>query len=87
MELLQEKGYIWPYIHPLILIKIQYSAVQTGYCCAVQLSKFQFSVMKMILVSVLLFAQVKGGGGMLKLVVKEGWPIRDTTCIRHMDGT
>ena len=57
--LLQAKGYIWPYITPLVLIRIQYSTVQSGYCCAVQLSAFKFSVMTMILVSVLLSAQVK----------------------------
>ena len=38
---------------------MQYSTVQRGYCCAVQLSAFKFSVMTMILVSVLLSAQVK----------------------------
>ena len=39
---------------------VQYSKVQSGYCCAVQLSAF--SVMKMIFVSVLHSAQVERFG-------------------------
>ena len=38
---------------------VQYSTVQRGDCCAVQLSAFLFSPMKMILMSVLLSAQVE----------------------------
>ena len=57
--LLQAKGYILQYITPLVLIRIQYSTVQSGYCCTVQLSALKFSVKTMILVSVLLSAQVK----------------------------
>ena len=38
---------------------VQYSTVQRGYCCAVQLSAFLFSLRKMILMSVLLSAQVE----------------------------
>ena len=36
---------------------VQYSTMQRGYCCAVQLSAFQFSLRKRNLVSVLLSAK------------------------------
>ena len=38
---------------------LPYSTVQHGYYCVVELSAFQFSLMKMILMSVLLSAQVE----------------------------
>ena len=41
---IQAKEYFWPYIPPLVLKRIQYSTVQSGYCCAVHLSAFKYSV-------------------------------------------
>ena len=38
---------------------LPYCTVQHGYCCVVKLSAFQFSLIKMILVLMLLYAQVK----------------------------
>ena len=47
------------YFCPVQCNTVQYSTVQRGYCCAVELSAFLFSLMKMILLLVLLSEQVK----------------------------